>query len=104
MKKEDEGGEIDVNYKEFKRQRDMARRSPYPSVIVEVQSTPPADFGARSEEAAMEAAAKLQNAKREAEGVSSDDVQKLEVRGCNKSFFDVNMGQSNVVSRRLCFE
>mmetsp|Transcript_13146 Transcript_13146/g.29972 ORF Transcript_13146/g.29972 Transcript_13146/m.29972 type:complete len:469 (+) Transcript_13146:82-1488(+) len=78
MKKEDEGGEIDVNYKEFKRQRDMARRSPYPSVIVEVQSTPPADFGARSEEAAMEAAAKLQNAKREAEGVSSDDVQKLE--------------------------
>ena len=80
MKKEDEGGEIDVNYQEFKRQRDLARRSPYPSVIVEVQSTPPADFGARSEEAAMEAAAKLQNAKREAEGVSGDDVQKLEVR------------------------
>ncbi|KAL7466211.1 hypothetical protein ACHAXS_006501 [Conticribra weissflogii] len=48
MKHEDEEGEVDINLQEYKQRRDEARRSPYPSIIVEVQSTPPPDFGSRS--------------------------------------------------------
>jgi len=75
LKTEDAEGEVDVNLQEYKKRRDEARRSPYPSVIVEVQATPPPDFGARSAEAAMEAAAAdmEQDSK-----VTSEDVRKLE--------------------------
>ncbi len=48
MKHEDEEGEVDINLQEYKQRRDEARRSPYPSIIIEVQSTPPPDFGSRS--------------------------------------------------------
>ena len=76
MKHEEEEGEVDVNIEEYKRRRDEARRSPYPSVIVEVQSTPPPDFGQRRDEEAMEAAAKVME---EADkDVTSGDVAKLE--------------------------
>ena len=44
MKAEEETGEVDLNLQEYKKRRDEARRSPYPSVIVEVQSTPPPEF------------------------------------------------------------
>ena len=44
MKQEEEIGEVDINLQEYKNRRDEARRSPYPSVIVEVQSTPPPEF------------------------------------------------------------
>ncbi|KAL7528862.1 hypothetical protein ACHAXR_002676 [Thalassiosira sp. AJA248-18] len=78
LKHEEEEGEVDVNLQEYKKRRDEARRSPYPSVIVEVQSTPPPDFGARRDEAAME----MENAKAEEvkadQDVTSDDVKKLE--------------------------
>ena len=57
LKREEEEGEVDVNMQEYKKRRDEARRSPYPSVIVEVQSTPPPDFGTRRDEAAMMEAA-----------------------------------------------
>mmetsp|Transcript_19501 Transcript_19501/g.35291 ORF Transcript_19501/g.35291 Transcript_19501/m.35291 type:complete len:500 (-) Transcript_19501:351-1850(-) len=75
LQHEEEEGEVDVNLQEYKKRRDEARRSPYPSVIVEVQSTPPPDFGARMEEAVMEAAAK--DVEEESE-VTSEDVKKLE--------------------------
>mmetsp|Transcript_13288 Transcript_13288/g.28834 ORF Transcript_13288/g.28834 Transcript_13288/m.28834 type:complete len:354 (+) Transcript_13288:1252-2313(+) len=56
----DEEDEVDVNLEEYKKRRDEARRSPYPSVIVEVMSTPPPDFGSGarrvSADEAMEAA------------------------------------------------
>ena len=75
---------MDINLQDFKKRRDEARRSPYPSVIVEVQSTPPPDFGVRRDEAAMEAAARDMEANSaigkvdEDSDVTSDDVKKLE--------------------------
>lgn len=75
MKHEEEEGEVDVNLQEYKKRRDEARRSPYPSVIVEVQSTPPPDFGAAA--AATEAKAAVDEAKPD-DDVTSDDVKKLE--------------------------
>lgn len=75
MKHEEEEGEVDVNLQEYKKRRDEARRSPYPSVIVEVQSTPPPDFGAAA--AATEAKAAADEAKPD-DDVTSDDVKKLE--------------------------
>jgi hypothetical protein len=46
MKEEDEnGGEVDVNLEQYKRARQAARRSPYPTVVLEVRATPPPDFG-----------------------------------------------------------
>ena len=78
MKHEEEEGEVDVNLQEYKKRRDEARRSPYPSVIVEVQSTPPPDFGAAAAEAAAtEAKAAADEAKPD-DDVTSDDVKKLE--------------------------
>ena len=41
MTAEDFAGETDVNLIEYRNRRDEARRSPYPSVIVEVRATPP---------------------------------------------------------------
>jgi hypothetical protein len=70
MKAEEESGEIDLNLQEYKKRRDEARRSPYPSVIVEVQSTPPPEFSA---------APSLELGKDGGEGVTSEDVQRLEV-------------------------
>jgi len=83
LKREEEEGEVDVNMQEYKKRRDEARRSPYPSVIVEVQSTPPPDFGTRRDEAAMmeAAAADMMGAKMSdnSDGdVTSEDVKKLE--------------------------
>jgi len=81
LKHEEEEGEVDVNLQDYKKRRDEARRSPYPSVIVEVQSTPPPDFGARRDEAAMKAAAADMEAAKKVDSdadVTSDDVKKLE--------------------------
>lgn len=44
MKKEDSTGEVDVNLEEYKRARTLARRSPYPTIVLEVRATPPPDF------------------------------------------------------------
>lgn len=84
LKQEEEDGEVDVNLEKYKKRRDEARRSPYPSVIVEVMSTPPPDFGA-SHKAAMEAAEKNMHIMEEGSkkmdadnGVTSEDVKRLE--------------------------
>ena len=76
MKHGEEEGEVDMNLQDYKKRRDEARRSPYPSVIVEVQSCPPPDFGPRRDEAAMEAAA--QDTPAADTDVTSEDVKKLE--------------------------
>jgi hypothetical protein len=44
LQQEDEQGEIDLNLQEYKERRLQARRSPYPSIVVEVRSMPPPDF------------------------------------------------------------
>ena len=76
MKHEEEEGEVDMNLQDYKKRRDEARRSPYPSVIVEVQSCPPPDFGSRRDEAVMEAAA--QDMSTADTDVTNEDVKKLE--------------------------
>lgn len=78
LKHEEQEGEVDVNLQEYKKRREEARRSPYPSVIVEVMSTPPPDFGARRDEAATEAAARDAGKTDEKDDVTSDDVRRLE--------------------------
>lgn len=83
LKREEEQGEVDVNLQEYKKRRDEARRSPYPSVIVEVQSTPPPDFTSSGrDEGMMEAAIEMENNQRNDEivdkDVTSEDVKKLE--------------------------
>lgn len=76
MKQEEQAGEVDVNQQEYKKRRDEARRSPYPSVIVEVLSMPPPDFGQRE----ATAASALYAGAVDDDGivVTSDDVRKLE--------------------------
>lgn len=77
MKQEEQAGEVDVNQQEYKKRRDEARRSPYPSVIVEVLSMPPPDFGQRE----ATAASALNNdggVNNDGIVVTSDDVRKLE--------------------------
>eukprot|EP00537_Pseudo-nitzschia_pungens_P003799 CAMPEP_0172361920 /NCGR_PEP_ID=MMETSP1060-20121228/5673_1 /TAXON_ID=37318 /ORGANISM="Pseudo-nitzschia pungens, Strain cf. cingulata" /LENGTH=485 /DNA_ID=CAMNT_0013084321 /DNA_START=74 /DNA_END=1531 /DNA_ORIENTATION=- len=44
LKEEEEEGEVDLNLREYKRQRILARRSPYPSVVIEVRSMAPPEF------------------------------------------------------------
>lgn len=44
LQQEMDDGEIDLNLQEYKERRLQARRSPYPSVVVEVRSMPPPDF------------------------------------------------------------
>ena len=44
LQQEEEDGEVDLNLQEYKERRLMARRSPYPSVVIEVRSMPPPKF------------------------------------------------------------
>ena len=88
MKHEEEEGEVDVNLQEYKKRRDEARRSPYPSIIVEVQSTPTPDFGSRASPSSASAAdvtasppppffAEASDGEKDTD-VTSEDVRKLE--------------------------
>ena len=44
MQEEDANGEVDLNLEQYKERRLQARRSPYPSVVVEVRSMAPPEF------------------------------------------------------------
>jgi hypothetical protein len=68
MQEEDEGAEVDVNLQAYKEKRMAARRSPYPTVVLEVRASPPPDFG--SAPPVRQAASD--------EKVSAEDIQKLE--------------------------
>jgi hypothetical protein len=50
MKNEEQDAEVDLNLQEYKQRRLLARRSPYPSVVVEVRSMPPPDFTSAEQE------------------------------------------------------
>lgn len=87
LQREEEEGEVDVNLQEYKKRRNEARRSPYPSVIVEVLSTPSADFGSRrrrqmEDEGEVAAAAAAAGAAARENSfdsdVTSEDVKRLE--------------------------
>jgi hypothetical protein len=78
MKHEEDEGEVDLNLQEYKKRRDEARRSPYPSVIVEVQSTPPPDFGAAASGGVAQAKAAATGKPKPDDDVTSEDVKRLE--------------------------
>ena len=44
LQQEEEQGEVDVNLEIYKKQRLLARRSPYPSVVIEVRSMAPPEY------------------------------------------------------------
>mmetsp|Transcript_19926 Transcript_19926/g.30783 ORF Transcript_19926/g.30783 Transcript_19926/m.30783 type:complete len:485 (-) Transcript_19926:257-1711(-) len=81
MKQEEEEGEVDLNLKAYKERREAARRSPYPTLVMEVMASPPPDFGnhfkAQQEQHEQEAAP-AQPDQDEASDVTSKDIQKLE--------------------------
>ena len=78
MKKEEEEGEIDLNLKAYKEKRLLARRSPYPTVVIEVRSTPPPDFSSQP----------LKQDTRPEERVTSEDIQRLEALFGKSPTFD----------------
>ena len=41
---QEEEEDLDLNLRDYKERRMLARRSPYPSVVVEVRATPPPEF------------------------------------------------------------
>lgn len=74
MKEEEEAGEVDVHLEAYKKKRLLARRSPYPTICIEVRATPPPDFGAAGPPPSMMRGKQVE----EVDKVTSDDVQKLE--------------------------
>lgn len=44
MRNEDEAGEVDLHYEQYKAAKLAARRSPYPTVVIEVRASPSPDF------------------------------------------------------------
>lgn len=44
LQEEEDEGEVDLNLQEYKQRRLQARRSPYPSIVVEVRAMPPPEF------------------------------------------------------------
>lgn len=78
MKQEEEEGEVDLNLKAYKEKRLLARRSPYPTVVVEVRSTPPPDFSPQPSN---------ENTPPD-EKVTSEDIQKLEALFGKSPTFD----------------
>jgi len=72
LKDEDEAGEVDVNLEQYKQMRLQARRSPYPTVVIEVRAQPTPDF---NESPAMPRAATAPSSD---DNVSAADIQKLE--------------------------
>lgn len=73
LKAEEEAGEVDLNYQKFKAQRMMARRSPYPTVVLEVCARPPPDFGATPPPEAAAAGSAANE-----DQVTAADISKLE--------------------------
>ena len=78
MKQEEDEGEVDLNLKAYKEKRLLARRSPYPTVVIEVRSTPPPDFSPNVQS----------NDTPPDEKVTADDIQRLEALFGKSPTFD----------------
>jgi hypothetical protein len=76
MKEEENDGEVDLNMLEYKERRMQARRSPYPSVVVEVRSTPPPDF---SEAMPPPPSSQVNPDQMKDDGASSNDSEDSEI-------------------------
>lgn len=78
MKDEEDAGEVDVHLEAYKKKRLQARRSPYPTVCIEVRATPPADFGAAGPPPSMTQEDSAAEQAADSNKVTSEDVHKLE--------------------------
>lgn len=83
LRDEEAAGEVDVNYQEYKRVRLAARRSPYPTVVIEVRAAPAPDFSSSSSSPTTTATttqslSAAAAASRQEGAVSLSDIQKLE--------------------------
>jgi len=79
MKEEEKAGEVDLHLEAYKKKRLLARRSPYPTICIEVRATPPSDFGAAGPPPSMmRESLPATSAQEEDNKVTSEDVQKLE--------------------------
>ena len=85
MMEEEERGEVDVNLQNYKRKKELARRSPYPTVVVEVLATPPPDnYSPPSEENDPQ----QQQLQQPDSDVSGEDVRRLEALFGKSAAFD----------------
>jgi len=73
---QEEVDEVDVNLEEYKKKRLLARRSPYPTVCVEIRATPPPDFSHSVAASVHQADSHIQDS--DDERVTLDDVKRLE--------------------------
>jgi hypothetical protein len=73
MKEQEETGEVDLVYEEYRAKKLLARQSPFPTIVIEVRAGPPPDFGDAPPQKAVASAEAAQDDK-----VSSDDIQRLE--------------------------
>jgi hypothetical protein len=73
MQEQEETGEVDLVYEEYKEKKLLARQSPFPTIVIEVRAVPPPDFGDAPPQTSAVSAEAAPDAK-----VSSDDVQRLE--------------------------
>jgi hypothetical protein len=78
IQEEEEAGEVDLNLQAYKEKRLLARRSPYPTIVVEVRSTPPPDFTPQP----------TATQPPPDEKVTSDDIQRLEALFGKSATFD----------------
>ena len=78
---EEKSGEVDLNYKQFKEKRNKARRSPYPTVVMEVRSIPsmikPTDQGPVGRGSGLESRG-YESTSDDSSKVTKADLNKLE--------------------------
>lgn len=73
---EEAAGEVDVHLQEYKRLRLAARRSPYPTIVIEVRASPTPNFGTTTPSSSSSATNRPSSSS--GNGVSLSDIQKLE--------------------------
>lgn len=84
-KNEELEGDVDLNLEEYKKRRNLARQSPYPTLVLEVKATPPPDFGSSPPPPIQGSSSRMeapdthdQSESDEAGGASKEDLNKLE--------------------------
>ncbi len=103
LQAEEEQGEVDVNLEMYKKQRVLARRSPYPSVVIEVRAmappeyTPPPPSGPVSPKSVDEI-----DMERDQDKIDADFVNQLEAL-FSKSSLDSKSGGSGKASKESDF-
>jgi hypothetical protein len=80
MKEDELAGEIDVNYEEYKERKMLARRSPYPTLVLEVRAVPPPNFGEAPPPSMRQspAGSRRGSDKGGESSITSADIQRLE--------------------------